>query len=400
MKRIVNITVTCALLLSMLGIAVCTLVVGGRSMAYAFFVTYTTYLEEDAGLFGNISARITSLNSAINNNLAGKKTFEKINAVFQMKLGKQMLSFGNTTMVRLKTGQLYDLMGDTDVSDDVKTIVNLKNGLDQRGVPLVFAYAHTQLYEEDLLPTGVEDSNLKVADDIVGGLRDAGIAVVDSRQVYRDYGLTMEDAVLRTDQHWSIKTAFCTYLECVKALSGTGAVRLDLAAADPDNFDIEILKNVHMGDVGKRVGASVVEPDDLHLITPRFDTLITRRVSKPTVEGGGFDEKTGSFSEACLFLDKLEGDGPANRYDVYGLHRELTYFTNPGAPEGRLLILKDSFGTPVSTFFSLAAREICALDLRKGRLTADQIIESFQPDAVLVVYCQEMMRGKNYAFVD
>lgn len=400
MKRIVNITVTCVLLLAMLSIAVCTLTAGGRSIAYAFFVTYKTYLEEDAGLFGNVSARITSLNNAVNNNLAGKSTFEKINAVFQMKLGKQMLSFGDTTMVRLKTGQLYDLMGDTDVSDDLKTIVDLKNGLEQQDVPMIFAYAHTELYEEDLLPTGAEDYNLKVAEDIVGGLRDAGVTVVDSRQVYRDHGLTMEDAVLRTDQHWSIKMAFCTYQECAKALAGTGAIRLDLAAADPDNFDIKVVKNVHMGDVGKRVGASVVEPDDIHLITPRFDTLITRRISRPTTEGGGFDEKTGSFSEACLFLDKLEGDGPANRYDTYGLHRELTYFTNPSAPEGRLLIVKDSFGTPVSTFFSLAAREVCSLDLRKGRLTVEQVVESFQPDAVLVVYCQEMMRGKNYAFVD
>lgn len=400
MKKYVNAVLAIALVLVILGMGGATLAGNVRSLGYAFFVTYTQYLEPGSGLFGNIQARIRSLENAVNVALFGKDYFRKQNAALQLALGKEMLSFGGTTMVRLKTGQLYDVQSDTDVSDDLDTMRKLKEKLDAQGIPMVYAYAHSELYEDGLLPVGVEDYNNKVADDIVNGLRNIGIETIDSRQVYRDQGLTMDNAVYRTDQHWSILTAFTMYGQALQALNQTGALQLDPAAADMDNFTMEVRERVHMGDVGARLGESMVEPDDFQLITPNFDTRITRRISLPTSQGGGFDEKTGSFQQASMYMDHMEGEGAANRYDTYGLHRELTYFTNENAPEGRLLILKDSFGTPVSTFFSLAVRDICALDLRKGRLTAEEVIDEFQPDAVLVVYCQEMMREKNYVLVD
>ena len=400
MQKLVNRILAVALVLTLLVIGGGTLAGGARSLGYAFLVTYTQYLEPDSGFFGQVKARIQSLNNAINLSLLGKDWFEKRNAALQMGLGKQMLSFGGTTMVKLKTGQLYDVQSDTDVRNDLETMRKLKRKLDEKGIPMVYAYAHSELYEDNLLPVGVEDYNNKVADDIVKGLREMGIVTIDSRQVYRDHGLTMENAVYRTDQHWSILTAFTVYGEALKALNESGAMHMDEAMAEMDNFDLEVRKGVHMGDVGARVGQGVIESDDFQLITPKFDTHITQRISQPTSAGGGFEERTGTFQEAVMYREKLEGEGASNRYDTYGLHRELTYFTNEDAPQGRLLILKDSFGTPVSSFFSLAAREVCALDLRKGRLTAEEIIDQFQPDAVLVVYCQEMMRERNYVLVD
>ena len=400
MQKHVNRILAVALVVTLAAIGAGTLAGNARSLGYAFFVTYTQYLEPDSGFFGNVKARIQSLNNAVNLSLVGKDWFEKRNAALQMGLGKQMLSFGGTTMVKLKTGQLYDVQGDTDVKDDLETIGKLKGKLDEKGIPLVYAYAHSELYEEGLLPVGVEDYNNKVADDIVSGLSQMGITTIDSRQVYRDHGLTMDNAVYRTDQHWSILTAFTMYGEALKALNQTGAMHMDEAMAELDNFNFEVRQGAHMGDVGARVGPDMVKSDDFQLITPKFDTQITQRISLPTSAGGGFEERSGSFQDAVMYMDKMEGEGALNRYDTYGLHRELTYFTNENAPEGRLLILKDSFGTPVSSFFSLAAREVCALDLRKGRLTAEEIIDEFQPDAVLVVYCQEMMRERNYVLVD
>lgn len=400
MRKIVNGILAVALVAVMLIIGGLTLAGNARSLGYALLVTYTQYLEPDSGFFGNVQARIQSVTNAINASLLGKDWFRRANAAFQLALGKEVLSFGGTTMVRLSTGQLYDVQPDYDISSNLDTILRLKDKLDEKGIPMVYAYAHSELYEDGLLPEGVEDYNNKVADDIVSGLRQAGIPTIDSRQVYRDHGLTLDQAVYRTDQHWSILTAFTVFGETLKALNDTGALALDPSLGDLDNYRMEIVPRAHMGDVGARLGEGLVEPDDFQLITPLFPTQITQRISKPTSEGGGFDQRSGSFQEAAMYMDKMEGEGAANRYDTYGLHRELTYFTNEDAPEGRLLILKDSFGTPVSTFYSLAVREVCALDLRKGRITAEEMVEEFQPDAVLVVYCQEMMREKNYVLVD
>ncbi len=62
--------------------------------------------------------------------------------------------------------------------------------------------------------------------------------------------------------------------------------------------------------------------------------------------------------------------------------------------------MKDSFGTPVAAFLSNAVGELLATDQRKTTLSAEEYVEQYQPDAVVVVYCQDMLREKNYAFMD
>ena len=401
MTKRVNMVLAAALLIAVFTIGGVTLFRNYKSMAYAFFVTYRQNAKGERGL-QTLKPRIESLNSEINTKLMGKDQFRKLNARFQLALGKQMLSFGGTTMVRLKTGHLYDVQAeasDEQLRPDVDAMVRLSDKLNEQGIPMVFVYAHSELYEEGLLPTGVRDFNNQTADKIVGALRAGGVATIDSRELYREQGFTMQEAAMRTDQHWAIRMAFEAYRAAVTALSETGKVALDEKAIDPANFSIETLPGAHLGDVGARVGADAVAPDDFYWITPKFDTMIRSRVKRSSDQ---WQEREGTFEEAVLNRDVLDnGALPHNIYDTYGRHTDLAYYTNEAAPQGRLLVIKDSFGTPTASFLSLAAREVCTLDLRRTRVTAEQMIEEFKPDAVLVVHCQEMFRGnKNYVFVD
>ena len=43
---------------------------------------------------------------------------------------------------------------------------------------------------------------------------------------------------------------------------------------------------------------------------------------------------------------------------------------------------------------------LLATDQRKTTLSAEDYVAQYQPDAVVVVYCQDMLREKNYAFMD
>ena len=149
-----------------------------RQLGYAALVSYTQYTDADSGFFDEVKARIQSFTAAVNTNMFGKQWFEKFNARMQLAIGKQVLSFGGTTMVRLKTGQLYDLQADVDVSDEIAKMARLQKKLSSENIPMLFVYAHSELFEDDQLPTGVIDYNNKVADDIVNGLRDAGIEKV------------------------------------------------------------------------------------------------------------------------------------------------------------------------------------------------------------------------------
>lgn len=401
MTKKVNMVLAAALLIAVFTIGGVTLAKNYKGMAYAFFVTYTQNAKGERGL-QTLKPRIESLRGEINANLLGKDQFQKLNARFQLSLGKQMLSFGGTTMVRLKTGHLYDVQGpasDERIGSEVDAMARLKDKLDEQGIPMAFVYAHSELYEDGLLPTGVRDFNNQTADKIVDGLRASGVTTIDSRALYREQGFAMQEAAMRTDQHWAIRMAFEAYRAAVKALNQTGKVALDDQAIDLDNFEIKQLPGAHLGDVGARIGADAVAPDDFYWITPKYATMIRSRVKRSSNE---WQEREGSFEDAVLNRDVLDnGALPHNIYDAYGRHTDQAYYTNEAAPAGRVLVIKDSFGTPTASFLSLAAREVCTLDLRRTRITAEQMIEEFKPDAVLVVHCQEMFRGsKNYVFVD
>ncbi len=402
MTKIINRVLAVALIAAIFIIGGVTLATNFKSFAYAFLVNYTQYADKGAKGLDTLKPRITALNTVVNAKLVGKADFEKLNARFQLALGKQMLSFGGTTMVRLKGGQLYDVEADVDheaFAKEIDKMVALNGVLTKKGVPLVFTYAHSELYEDGLLPTGVRDFNNKVADEIIERLRAGGVTTIDSRELYNEKGFTMADAAMNTDQHWAIPMAFAAYKASLDALNATGKIALDDRAADLNNFDTVVYEKAHMGDVGARVGASSVVPDDFPVITPKFETAISSRVKQANNK---WQERSGSFQEAVLNMDVLEkGELPHSVYDTYGYHTDLAYYTNENAPEGRLLIVKDSFGTPVASFMSLAVSEVCTMDLRRTRKTVEQMVEEFKPDAVLVVHCQEMMRGeKNYAFVD
>lgn len=373
-----------------------TLALNIRQIGYALLVNYTLYTEENGGVFDSVRARIQSLNATINGKVLGKDRFEKLNAQMQLALGKQVLSFGGTTMVRLNTGHLYDVESDIDVTGEVNKIIRMNDTLKAQGIPMVYAYAHSMLYEDGMLPTGVKDYNLKVADEIVGGLRAGGVTTLDSRDIYKDDGLTLDDAVFHTDIHWQPRMAFHVFAACAQALNETGKIHLDESAADIGRFDSRMLKNAYLGNTGSRLGADFVEADDFEVLTPAFDTHIKSSISS----SNGMVDREGSFEDAVLNMELAQLDAPGDIYDIYGHHTEVVYYENENAPEGRLLIVKDSFGTPVASLMSLAVRNVCAIDLRKGKGTIEEYVKSFQPDAVLVVHCQEMMRGKHYAFLD
>ncbi len=369
------------------------------ALGYALVSSYRQYLPTDPGLFDQVSARIDALESAINTNLFKKTAMERANAQLQLLMGKQMLSYGNSTMVTLKTGHLYDLVSDVDVTEDVNTLCELGERLRARGIPLLYVYAHTSLYQDDMLPDGVTDFNNEIADEIVSGLRAGGIPTLDSREIMAQTGLPIDDIIYRTDAHWSIRTAFEVYSRLVDALNELTDVKADREAARLENFNVEILPGAHMNDLGNRLGPDYVAPDDFQLITPAFDTYIEKSI----MEDKRLVDSQGSFEDTVMYMQLLPeatGKAYANCYNVYGQHPDVVYYTNPSAPEGRLLVVKDSFGTPVSSFLSLAVRDICAIDLRKSNKTIEEYVDSFQPDAVVIVHCQEMMHGKNYVFID
>ena len=386
----------CACVLFLCGM---TFVPNLREFGYAVFRRYANYLPSNATVFDNISARISAFEDSLGNVFYKKEAFQQLNASLQYAIGKQMLYFGDSTMVKLRGGQLYELRQDEVLSETVYDLVELNAYCESQGIPMVFVYAHTSLYgdSQELLPVGALDYNNETADKALAILREGGVDVLDSREFLRDYPL--EDIIYYTDFHWTVPAAR-EAAEQVGAWLNANGVPADESVLAEDMYEKRVEENIFFGRLGQRIGTKNIAPEDFALLIPEFSSYIkvTHR------EGEEEEVREGAFEQAVMRVDEAmrrndEGYS-ANCYYAYGPHAWESEYENASAPDSRVLVLKDSYGTPVAAFLSNAVGGLLATDQRKTTLSAEDYVAQYQPDAVVVVYCQDMLREKNYAFMD
>ena len=362
---------------------------------------YGQYHTGEASLSASLQARILSLENAINTYLFGRQAGLTLNLAAEGALGKQIMQFGDSRMVRLNTGHLYDLQPVADVSGQLGEIIDMRDTY-LADTPFLFAYAQSTLYDESMLPEGVAvlDHNMETADGILADLRAAGVDCIDSREVLGASGYPLEELLLYTDQHWSSKAALLMAGEIARSLQEAG---LPLAAEnlDVEQFDSQTFESNFLGKYGQRIGADNVRLDDMTAFWPKYDTQIRCvTLRKSSVER----DQQGTFKDAAIRWDQFENDAnrdySTNAYKAYGLTEAEQHYWNECVPEGRILVIKDSFGASVTPFLALTAHEVLGVDLRTAQKTVAQYIEELQPDAVVMVYSQQMLRDYAYEIME
>lgn len=351
------------------------------------------YMGDNPTVFERVKARFLSFENTVNSYLFGRDAGLTVNIALQNAIGKEILQFGADRMVTLNTGHLYDIVNETDVSVELNKVIEAKNTL-FADIPMVYVYAQSTLYDEAMLPEGVKmlDHNMALADEIVATLKDAGVEVIDSREVLKDCGYPMEELLLYSDQHWSSKAALVMAQEVAANLQAKGLpVQAENLAMDQMNT--KTYEDSFLGKYGQRIGAGNTRLDDMTAFWPVYDTDIHRhtRWSAETRE-----EADGRFEESVVRWEEFEDDADCDYstrgYMAYGLTEPEELFTNNLLPEGRILIVKDSFGASVSSFLSLTAHEVWGVDLRHTDRTLEEVVAELQPDAVVYIYSQQMLR--------
>ena len=369
-----------------------------------FYIKYVgEYLENryDYTPWEWLEASKLSLDNFISNNLYGTSTLGQINSTFQYALGKRLVSTGGAQMIRLNSGHLYDLQDEKSMEagrDDVLRLISVV----PEDTPILFLYEHPTLYDaEAQMPKGYEfmDFSAQEADEIIGMLRDSGLEVIDSREVMKEAGLSLNDFLMRTDGHWATRAALTmarTIAERVGEITGVDvpAERLDI-----DQFETKTYSNIFMGKYGQRVGPLVVEPDDIVTYTPKYDT----HIQLSTSQRGDASEAEGRFEDVCLRKEVLKlGAGQTwntTGYMDYGLIEDYDILKNEDGADLSILLVRDSFGAPTGRFLSLVAKDVCSVELRTyyGG-TMSQWLEKSDPDIVVIAYSLQMLRNENYVF--
>lgn len=397
MRKQINRILTAVLLLAIAVIFIGTMVQYGRNYAYGFFVSYKDLMPRNATVFDNISARIAKLSENVTSRLFLRNPIRQLNAAFQLTAGMKIISIGGNDMVKLKCGAYYGLFTGDFTTDKMEELATFAEKLKaEKGIDTVFSYCHSGLYEDGQLPAGMKtlDNNLECADALLSGFRSRGVVVSDSRDAYRASGLTMDEAINKSDVHWSHKMALAAARQTVLTMNEQLGLSLDADRLDIQNFDEIVYERLLMGEYGRRIGFNNVTPDDVHMLWPKYDTHMLYEELNSDVR------REGSFREAVINEDNLARDPDSGysekAYYIYSTYLAQTHIHNEDGAPLTALVFKDSYGTPLGAFLGLTIRDVYAVDLRSTSLTMEECVDKVNPDIVIFAYSQQTLRDFTY----
>lgn len=380
-----------------------TMIKHGRMYAYGFFKSYKEKLPANPTILDNIEARIYKLNGNANERLFLRDEMRVLNAGFQNLLGKDIYDVGGKDTVRLENGAYYDMFTQESTYEKMQEMIDFSIRLEEEmNIPTAFIYCHGGVYDIELLPEKyrVMDDNNDFADEFISAFKEAGISVTDSREAYRNANLTPDQAIFNSDIHWTHRMALETSAEAVRNLNRDFDLGLDETALSYSRFTDEVHEDIFKGEIAQRLGLGLVDVDDIHLLYPAYDTHIEYTMEKTGVK----IEKSGSFEETVVDREKMNIDTKdgysTTAYYIYGDYLARLHTVNENASDKRILIFKDSYGTPVSAYFTLVAKELYAIDLRSTNASMESIVSQIKPDVVIFAYSQQMLRKFNYVIAE
>lgn len=383
---------------------ICTLLFVEGMKVNTFDMRYiSTYLEDsdDYTPFELVQASIDSLGNFIATKFYGTEALGKVNSTFQYALGKRLVSTGGTQMIRLNTGHLYDLQGEMSMEGGRDDILAMRDIVPE-DTPFLFVYEHPTLYDVDAqMPKGYGflDHGIEEADEIVSLLREAGVEVLDSRDVLPSSGIPMDEYLMYTDQHWTTRAAICMAQTICGQIEQMTGIELPEERLDIDQFETTVYPKLFLGKYGQRVGTLVIDPDDIVTYAPKYPTSIHFINNKK----GYITEAEGAFDDVLLRRDVLEPDPGktwnTKAYMCYGLTDNYDVMTNPDGADCTILLLKDSYSAPIGRFLSLVANEVHSVDMRQYATgSLQEQIDACDPDIVIVAYSLQMLRDEQYEF--
>ncbi|SCZ78620.1 hypothetical protein [Pseudobutyrivibrio xylanivorans] len=189
----------------------------------------------------------------------------------------------------------------------------------------------------------------------------------------------------RTDHHWTVPAGLWATKHIAQKLNECCGYNIDLSIYDDENFDKIEYKNCWLGEQGRKVGAPYVGLDDYTEVKPNFPTSYVFIKEDGTVCDGTFDS----------FINESVYNPDNDIYDSTTWHYSYDRIDciNNNVPDGKILIIGDSYEHVTQPFLSLGVHEVHSLILRKfdDSFSLRSFIQKNEYDTVIVAYAQFMI---------
>ncbi|MFI3176320.1 MAG: DHHW family protein [Eubacteriales bacterium] len=300
---------------------------------------------------------VLATESAINENLLGREELIELYGLTQLILGKQ--EFNNFSFMKDENNVLYygSIHNGIDYNMEVyvKRVRRLKEYVEDSGKQFMFVMApdnylgNSNEVDEEL---AINDQNANM-DLFLWKANENMIDTVDLRETILNLDFEYEQLYFRTDHHWTPLAAFYAAQTIVEKFEEFYGVQLDPDHyyMDLEQYDMTCIENCVLGSAGDNVGMIYSGGlEDITILTPKFETNYTYQYLN---DDGTLTENTGEFDGVLLIRNYLvEGKLDGEKTYLHGIKDSDTIINhnNPDAPT--VLVLRDSYFSPVATFLS------------------------------------------------
>ena len=320
--------------------------------------------------------------SALNENFWGKDVYINGYGALQKLQGKKIIEDldPSYTVYKLTNNQLIFKPAVVDIARFSNNVISLNEFLVEKEIPFLYVqvpYKYIRGYSS--YPYHEYDPVNDYADSFVGNLKDNGIKVLNLRDLAISSDIARSGMFFNTDHHWTTRTAFWAFSEIINELNRSFGFGMDTYYTDLGNYQVDTYPKSFLGSQGRRTGPIYSGLDDYDLIYPKFPTSLDLEIQVTN------EKKKGDFGNTVLKKEYIAS--VVQKYDIYwGVDYDKVTLTNENVQGKRILIIKDSFGRPLSAFLSLAVHQMAMIDLRHYKASIKDYILEYKPDLVMVVY--------------
>lgn len=317
-----------------------------------------------------LTQAVSGFEDVITENIRGRMNFIEGYSYVQTLLDKR--EFNNFSSIKDEDGFLHYAAffrePDRQVAAYTARLRRLQDAVAPAGTKVLFTVVPSKYIPGVTnLSTGlqVNDPN-PLVDETLFYVNRYGVASLDMRNAIPGGALSYEDCFFRTDHHWTIPAAFVGFQQLVEALNQEFDAGLDPNGfyRDWDNYTQVTYEGGMLGSMGRKTGANFAPPEDFTALWPNFSGSFRRECLE---EDGSTTVREGDILETLMIPDTLTNTQKSiysdSWYSLYlnGL-RYYEHIENLDNPQGpKVLFIRDSYFSPVITFFAPLCGEIDAV---------------------------------------
>ncbi|MCQ2519790.1 MAG: hypothetical protein MJ107_04565 [Lachnospiraceae bacterium] len=313
----------------------------------------------------------------------------RLNGAFLKAMGTRSYYDNQYGMSITRDGYIVGQYNRTTTDYEVAQMISFKEFLDEKGIRLLYVSESTKYIDDSFYSKefGAESYINRNADLFLERIGEAGIDYLDLRDKIAEEGLDSQQMFYRTDHHWTVPAAFWAASKVAEKLNESGGYNIDTQIYNEDNYYCQFYENSWLGEQGWLVADTYVGLDDYTTVEPTFDTSFS------VYSEDGVPVADGSFD---IFIDKSVYYSDLDYYDCPSWHYSYDAYNghtvhNNYADYGNVLILGDSYETPMAPFLALGIQDMKLIVMRNFWRSVREEVELGNYDTVIMAYAQFMI---------